>query len=373
MIHSAVLLSARRIRHFALALLLISNALAATAVAQEPAAPWWDAWLESAPYGKPLVSEIHSTLTKIELGFSKEYSEFDLLESTSRFDRPIVEMHLGMDAPLYATTWADAQGRPRWGFAAVLPLSVHVLEDMWGPLTAPVINTDYRFGGPKFMAIRRFDDAASNRFLKNISLTWLPIFHECTHLGDEITIYRKDENLPITRINVSYEYTELQLTLNDPDGARETRHTLRLGGLFRLSDRGLGWFSVREDAELTVPLSIAPSDHRFEWYGAYQLQRTDGWLASSRIVNVVSFEARNRVRYGYPLFKKSDAGWDSIDVKEEMRWTFNLYVGWKFYPRSAGKQSVGLYFHGYRGLNPYGQLRNHPDYPFFGASLVYEP
>lgn len=38
---------------------------------------------------------------------------------------------------------------------------------------------------------------------------------------NEIVIYRKDENFPIARINVSYEYTEFQVTLNDPDGSRE--------------------------------------------------------------------------------------------------------------------------------------------------------
>jgi len=161
--------------------------------------------------------------------------------------------------------------------------------------------------------------------------------------------------------------------VNDPDASRENRHSIRFGGLYRISNRGLGWFSVRKDAEITTDLTIPASKYRSEYYVEYQLQRTSGFLASKRFVNVLSFEVRNRLRYGYPLFKKVDNAWETTDVKEKMQTNFNLYVGYKFYPRSANSQSIGLFFHGYRGLNPYGQLRNYPGYPFFGLSLTYEP
>ncbi|MPN41337.1 hypothetical protein SDC9_188880 [bioreactor metagenome] len=52
--------------------------------------------------------------------------------------------------------------------------------------------------------------------------------------------------------------------------------------------------------------------------------------------------------------------------------SFNFYLGYKFYP-NEGTQSVGLFLHVYKGLNPYGQLRNYPSYPFFGLSITYEP
>ena len=225
-----------------------------------------DGLFEPAYYGKPFVSEIHSTISKVELGYSKSYSEFNLLEENQKFERPVVEMHLGMDAPLFAYQWGTAGDSYKWGVAMSLPLSVHVLEDMWDPVTAPVINTDYRFGSPRIRAIRNF---SGKGFLKNISVSWLPIFHECTHLGDEITIYRKDENFPITRINVSYEYTELQLTLNDPDKSRENLHSFRIGGMYRISNRGLGWYSIRQDAEATQQVELLPSDYRLEYYGQY--------------------------------------------------------------------------------------------------------
>ena len=345
-------------------------ASAPQAPAPAPAHDWTDDVLASATFGKPLVSEQHSTLTKVEIGYSKSYSEFDLLEERSRFDRPVVEQHLGVDIPLYAIEGAREQGGT-WGFAATLPMSVHVLEDMWGPLTAPVINTDYRFGSPRFAYIQRFPDAADS-FLKNWSLSWVPLFHECTHLGDEITIYRKDEKVPITRINVSYEYSELQLTLNDPDGARDTRHTVRLGVAGRVSDRGLGWFSVRQETELVAPVDIAHSEQRFEYYADYQFQRAEGFLASPRALNVFAFEARNRLRYGYPLYRKVLDTWEAQEVKEQLVWSFNAYAGWKFFPKAEGGRAIGLYGHVYHGINPFGQLRNYAAYPFFAFALTYD-
>jgi hypothetical protein len=344
--------------------------LPSEALGQAAPGPAWDGFLEPARFGKPFLSEMHSTAIKMEIGYSKSYAEFDLLGPSEAFSRPVVELHLGVEAPLFATSFGSSPaGRP-WALAVSLPLSVHVLEDMFEPSTAPVINTDYRYGTPRFSVLRRF---AGGSFVKNASLSWLPMFHECTHLGDEITIFRKDENFPITRINVSYEYTELQLTLTDVEDPRAPHQSLRAGAAIRVSDRGLGWFSVREDTELTEPLDIPHSNLRAEWYLAYQGQWNTGVLASRRFAPVVSFELRQRPRYGYPMFRWTGTGWETRPVEESMDFTFNLYVGGKFFPRAPGGQSLGLYFHAYRGINPYGQLRNHPGYPFFGVSLAYEP
>jgi hypothetical protein len=186
---------------------------ACAAESAESADDWTAGLLETAAFARPFVAEIHSPQLKVELGYSKSYSEFNLTEETEKFDRPIVEAHIGAVLPLYARRWGE------WSFGAMLPISVHVLEDMFDPVTAPVINTDYRFGGPRFAVMRQLSDTG---FVRNFSVSWLPWFHECTHLGDEITLYRKDADLPITRINVSYEFTDLQLTLNDPAGLTST-------------------------------------------------------------------------------------------------------------------------------------------------------
>jgi hypothetical protein len=357
----------RKILFFLFLIILLSSF---SAYSQDTIRPAWDGFLESAGYARPFISEMHSTVSKVELGYNKSYAEFNLLEQKSSFDRPMVELHVGFDAPIYAISFGTIGNKPKWGLAVSLPLSVHVLEDMFDPVTAPVINTDYRFGSARIRAIRNF---SGNDFIKNISFSWLPIFHECTHLGDEIIIYRMNDTFPITRINVSYEYTEFQITINDPDADRETRHSFRLGGLYRISSRGLGWFSVRKGVETLSDLNIPASNYRAEYYAEYQYQRTRGFLASKRFVNLISFEVRNRLRYGYPLYKKVDNVWETTEIKEKMQLNFNLYLGYKFYPRSNNTHSIGLFLHGYRGLNPYGQLRNYPGYPFFGLSLTYEP
>lgn len=330
----------------------------------------WDGIGQSTNYSKPFLSEMHSTMCKAEVGYNKSYSEFDLLETKSKFSRPMAELHVGFDAPIYAYGYGTPGCYQKWGVGISFPLSVHVLEDLWGPETAPVINTDYRFGAPKLKAIYHVSDY---NFIKNISLSWLPIFHECTHLGDEIIIYRIDENFPITRINVSYEYTEMQLTINDPIERDENYNSFRFGFAYRISNRGLGWYSVREDIEANKDIELKPSTHRSEYYIEYQAQRAKGFLASKRFVNVISMEVRNRLRYGYPLFvKDANGAWTSKAVNEQMELCYNLYAGYKFYPRVKQDQSLGLFLHAYRGLNPYGQLRNYPSYPFFGISITYE-
>ena len=340
---------------------------------QDSIRTFWDGIIQKSPYSKPFQSEMHSTMNKIEWGYNKSYSEFDLLGEKSRFVRPMVEVHLGFEVPLLAYGYGTKASTSKWGFGMRLPVSMHVLEDMWGPETAPVIDTDYRFGGPRVVGIRHISE---DGFVKNVSFSWQTLLHECTHLGDEIAIYRMNLNFPIKRVNVSYEFTEFQMTLNDPEMAKDNNHSFRLGLLYRLSNRGLGWFSVREGIETDSGVVIAPSAYRTEFYAEYQMQRNKGFLASKRCVNVLSFEARERIHYGYPIYLLNNDGLtikETKEMKEARELCLNLYLGYKFYPKVNDGQSVGLFFHAYRGLNPYGQLRNYPSYPFFGASLTYEP
>lgn len=333
---------------------------------------FFDGLLRSVDYGKPFIAEMHSETPKMEVGFNKSYSEYNLQEESEKFDRPMVEVHLGYNMSLYAATFGKLEGdpsKPKWGVAVNWKVSMHTLDDMWEPVTAAVINTDYRFGGPEILAIIYFSDIP---YLKNISFSWLPVFHECTHLGDEVTIYRKDINFPVTRINISYEFTEFHVTVNDPDGTLENNHSLRAGVVFRLSDRGNGWYEIQDDALVDKTLTFKDSNERFEYYFQYQFQRSKGPLASKRIVNVLSVEVRNRVRYGYPIFKKDGDQWETKEIGETRMWTLNAYLGLKFYPKKGG-ESLGLFLHYYKGMNPYGQLRNYPSYGFLGFSITYEP
>lgn len=79
--------SMKTLKFILFALLIVSFQLAK---AQSTTQTIVDGLLEPAYYGKPFVSEIHSTISKVELGYSKSYSEFNLLEENQKFERPVV-------------------------------------------------------------------------------------------------------------------------------------------------------------------------------------------------------------------------------------------------------------------------------------------
>lgn len=327
----------------------------------------------SVDYGKPLVSEMHSTFSKLEIGYERSYDEYNMDDSSDAFDRPMVIVDIGLDLPIYSTEFADK----KFKFGLSLPVSMHILEDMFETQTAPLLDTDYRFGSPKLSF--RYKMSESN-FIKNLSLIWIPMSHECTHLGDEIIIHRTQVNLPILRVNISYEFTEFALTLNDPEDSRENLNTFRLGTRIRLTDDGYGWFSIKEGFETDeTELNIKDSTHRFEYYFDYQFQRSSGFLASKRAINVISLEARANVRLGYPIFKKDDLYtdenpvWDIKSIDEKYIYSFNLYLGWFFYADLLSTERVGIFLRAYKGLNPFGQMRNYANYRFVGLSITYNP
>jgi hypothetical protein len=74
-----------------------------------------------------------------------------------------------------------------------------------------------------------------------------------------------------------------------------------------------------------------------------------------------------------PEFKKVNGVWETTEIDEKMIWNFNFYYGWRFNPKSDSNHSLSLLFHAYKGINPFGQLRNYQGNPFFGIALTYEP
>ncbi|MBN2693821.1 hypothetical protein JXR93_04080 [bacterium] len=327
-----------------------------------------DSVFKKAKYGKPLISEIHGQFNKAEIGYDRNYDEYNMDDESTAMDRPVVIVDVGFDIPIFAMDFGVDNS---WGFTISLPMSMHILEDMFESKTAPLLDTDYRFGTPKVSFIKRFSKTG---FIKNMTLTWFPMFHECTHLGDEIIIHRTDVNLPVIRANISYEYTELSLAINDPEDRKGNLHSFKIGGIYRISDNGYGWFSINEESEMQGDVDIEHSDNRFEYYFDYQFQRGEGFLAGKRAVNVFAIEARRRVRLGYPMFRSDgEGGWIVKDVKESMKWSFNVYLGYYFFPKEGEQEKIGMFIRFYQGVNPFGQMRNYPNYRFLGFSLTYNP
>jgi hypothetical protein len=308
-------------------------------------------FLKRPAFGKHFVSEMHAPVNKIELGVGENFPEYDV-SYDGKVYKIFQNTHLAMQLPLYADNPASDD---TFGWALTMPVSMHVWWDIFEPTTAPILNTDYRFSVLEFRSMWRL----RSKLLKNVSIRCVPFSHESTHIGDELTIYRNTSQLALTRVNVSYEYTEIAVTLNDPGISLEPSTSLRLGLMWRVNGKN-GWYSIRsEDGDTSF---VSTTSRKWEAYAQFNAIRTSGILASPTFVNVFSIELRNRVRYGYPLFVRESDEWSTIRLDEDDTWSANIYFGWQV--EAVEGSYVGLYLHGYLGSNPYGQFRNIPRYTY---------
>ena len=229
---------------------------------------------EGRTFYKPFVSEISSTLSNVSIG-----AIYNKTPSGKELNTVMTEVHLGADIPLLygknkSFTWA-----------ASLPVSMHMLWATFEPLTAPIVNTDYRFG-LSFTGIAYLDNSS----IKNISFKVTPFAHESTHIGDEITIYGFQNNPNFYRVNVSYEYYELGLTLNDPDTLTGNLFSIRVG-LMGLINPTKGYYSF-SDNEIGDK-DVYPSKRWAEYYINLNYSKTTGFLTSKTWHPSISIELRN--------------------------------------------------------------------------------
>jgi hypothetical protein len=322
-------------------------------------------FFSSAQFGRPFVAEMSSYLNKLEVGLGENHSEYDINPFT-RVYKPFVEVHVGFSMPLFRRErYRDSTKVSAWAWS--VPVHFHLWWDALESSTAPILNTDYRFAVSEFRYIRYF----RSRRIRNMSVRFLPFAHESTHLGDELTIFRKSAALPLTRVNVSYEYAELAVGINDPDNSRETRRSVRVGAMQLLNPQK-GWYSVSSaDGDTSL---FVPSRRSSEFYVQYQSQRAQGFLTGKNVLNVLSVELRNRVRYGYPSYVTTASNdTEQVALDEARTWSVNGYFGWRFYPSdNLLARGIGFYVRGYAGIPPFGQFRNIPRYSFLGFSVVLE-
>ena len=295
---------------------------------------------EGRHFYKPFISEISSTLSHVDVGVAT-----DIKKKDSPVDKVFTEVHLGADIPLLY----QERGKMKWALS--LPVSFHMLWNTFEETTAPIINNDYRFG-LSFTGISYFQ----NSFIKNISYKITPLAHESTHLGDEISIYGIQNIDNFYRVNVSYEYYELGLTINDPDTLTSNLLSVRLGFMGLLNPEN-DYYTISEN-EVNDKV-IYPTERWAEYYININYTKTSGFLTSKNWHPSFSVELRNRVYYQYEREGKNDRGWG-----------INAFIGYEYVPKRAkGIKSVGHYFRYYNGINPHGQLRNR-DYTFYGYSIV---
>jgi len=351
---------------------------------QEANGGFWKGVGKFASFGKPFWADVHSTLIRAEISYATNSPDYDWGEINAKF-RPYVFANLGVDIPIWSANFAGE----KYSVSVTLPFAVDLWYDRFERITSPIINTAYRVGAFDTCFIYRLDtplavfpqgqeSSVLPGFLHFNIYNWAVklsfIKHESTHIGDELTIFRKDKNLPITRVDVAYNYAELIFSVNDPDGQTHRNHGFKTGVLlnYRLKK---GWYDVR-NSEAQADL-VERSRIPVEFYIQYQYQSA---LFSRGFQIITSVEYRLRERYRYPFFH-SDAmddfpqysGKDSDKNDLNPAHCVNVFAGIRYDNQRFNYFSkIGIGFRYYYGINPYGQFRSMPNYQQFGLAVIFE-
>ncbi|MDR0546283.1 MAG: hypothetical protein LBG77_01640 [Dysgonamonadaceae bacterium] len=331
----------------------------------------WNGFARSAAWGRPFWADMHSTLTRVEVAYATNSPDYDWAGDGNSY-RPYVFANIGADLPV----WTGEFSGGKFGVSLALPFFVDVWLDMFERTTAPVINTAYRFGAFDFGFIHHLEKPFF-RVIKNYAVRISPLKHECTHIGDELTIYRiNDADMKVTRINVSYNYAEFMLTLNDPAGSIRSNHALRFGFLL-LHDFKRGYYDILPQE---ADEDVVESSHRpWEWYIQWQYQSA---LMRRNMQVIASMEWRDRERYNYPFsYSGHLQDWLDAHPKLSSRWMLNptqlcinFFAGLRFnnVVHLGYYSKIGVGFRYYSGINPYGQFRSQPRFNQWGITLMFE-
>jgi hypothetical protein len=277
--------------------------------------------------------------------------------------RTFLFANLGLNIPL----WSGYFNNRRFAFAAELPFSVDVWMDMFQKSTAPLINSSFWFGVPELTFMHSLRKPWMG--IKNYSLKWGSFEHECTHIGDEITLMRREDSLAITRINVSYFYSDLVFTINAIDDSPLENHGFRFG-LWLMYHYNWNWYQ-KFSTEADESKVEQPVGNFYEYYFQYQYQTP---AFGRHFQGIAASEIRNKQRYIYPFYDlKPDGSWNEQVSKNERTWCFHAVAGIRYNTLKNNYFSrFGITFNAYYGLNPHGQFRNRNNYLQYGFSLIFE-
>jgi len=317
-------------------------------------------WFRYAPYGHSLYADVHPYMARMDVAALSNNDLYDFA-STGKKYRCYTEGLFGLQLPIWCGNFQDGQ----FGLSLSMCLSADLWLDVFEYQTAPVVNTDYRIGAPTTTFIHRLNRG----FAQNYSITWSPFKHESTHLGDEHQIRRMEADYALRRVNVSYNYTELQFTLNEPEDRFAQCHTFR-AGLMLLWNPKAGWYFVNDIAGDGDPTYAHPHMSPWEAYLQYQYQSPTGkrgWQG------IASAEVRNRALYGYDLTALKDS--EQTDPRQDSRrFTYNIFVGARYnikgYDGYLSRVSFGI--RAYHGNCPYGMFRSVDNFSQIGTCVIFQ-
>ncbi|MBR4564838.1 MAG: hypothetical protein IKO26_10355 [Paludibacteraceae bacterium] len=335
-------------------------------------------WFQYVPYGHSLYADMHPDFMRCDLGAVSYAPETNYGGSPSKYG---LQMFAVFGARI--NYWnMDLQNR-RFGLSQSQTLSAHLWMDISEHTTSPVVNTDYRIAAPTFTFIHRLQGAETVPFLKNYSIMFCPFKHESTHIGDEMVLQRADKGYALRRVNVSYNYAELNLTLNEPENRYEQTHTFRMGA-FVLLNPNHGWYFVdSRDGEVNniasnhnvtnnsggLPERYGPSGFPFEWWVQYQYQSNS---SKHGFQAIVSAELRNRAMYGYSLTEKTTSHIPRESNADPRRFTYCVFVGVRYnmpqYDSYFSRIALGV--RAYHGNCPYGMFRSVDNFSHIGFCVI---
>lgn len=345
-------------------------------------------WFRYVPYGHSLYADEHPNYVRMDLGAVSYSPVTNYGDSDRKYSPQIMAVFGGR-----ISIWNIDLYRRQFGMDVTQTFSANLWMDISEHTTSPIINTDYRVAIPTFTFIHRFgvtevSNAPNNRkhpFLKNYSIQLCPFMHESTHIGDEMVLQRADKGYALRRVNVSYNYAEIGITLNEPEDRYIENHTFRLGALMLLNPQH-GWYFVNTNDGAVNNLA---SNHDVHSNQAGQLERygPDGmpfevWLqyqyqsgcSPHGFQALVSAEVRNRAMYAYSLSETEIATAPRYIDSDRRRFTYSVFVGARYnmphYDGYFSRVSVGV--RAYHGNCPYGMFRSVDDFSHIGLCIVYQ-
>jgi hypothetical protein len=308
-------------------------------------------WFSYQKNTQAYIAEMHSPSNKLELVKLNKLHPFYYKNNAT--ERPFLEVQMGYQLPVLSFEKQLNSGQFQLSFCA--PVSILTLVDMFERETAPVINTDYRFGAKLFFVFT--PDKENSGFLKNYYLTYVPVFHESTHIGDEFALHGYNQIPDFARINVSYEAWKLIAGINKCRNEGKDNLSAEVG-YQRLMPYKDGYYNV--DSLEVKGADIIASDARDVWFARVEYSHSFTFNNELFTELVASSDVRRDIRFGY-----------TPDEPEKRVWSVNVYVGCRF-PLKNTKRKIGVYYRHYRGIVPYGQLRDQDDFVLNGLSVVFD-
>lgn len=337
-------------------------------------------WFQYVPYAHSLYADEHPEYFRVDMGAVSCKPEANYGGTSAAYS---MQMFAVFGARISVWTM-DLQER-RFSLNVAQTASACLWMDVSESTTVPVVNTDYRIAVPTFTFLHRLQGKDKVPFLKNYSIQFCPFKHESTHIGDEMVLQRADMGYALRRVNVSYNYAELDVTLNEPEDRYAATHTFRLGALLLLNPKeGWYWLDSRDGDvnniasnqpvhlnKIGIPERYGPSGLPFEVWLQYQYQSS---CSKHGFQAIVSAEIRNRARYGYSLTETSHALTPREAAADPRCFTYSVFVGARYnMPHYDGYFSrVAMGVRAYHGNCPYGMFRNIDNFSHVGICVVYQ-